>query len=245
MRDGTFVKVNIGGKWWYCSNDGLTVSKTDACDFGICCDDVVVSACNNSIYAYEKMLAQGYFTLADGSRFGVAGEYSFGNAGFKKYTSVCVRVPHCVRCATEDIMSKVIGCNTLVVGAPATGKTTLIRDIASRLSEKSNVVVIDERGELDVENFLCDCDILKWTSKQFAFELAVRSLSPNYIICDELSTGDVPSIARAVSSGVNVVSTVHGWKTSDVEYLLQNVSCKFSVVIVCEAVGRYKVLSNI
>ena len=238
LRNNALVRVNIDGSWWYCAETSLTKSISNGKVLDVLCDDIVRIACNNSIYVYEQMLANGYFTLADGSRFGVAGKLASGGV-FQEYTSICIRVPHCVGCATKEIVLAVQNGNTLIVGSPGAGKTTLLRDIAKQMSTKFNVAVVDERAELDVCNTISNCDILKWTSKPVGFEMALRSLSPDYFVCDELGLDDVSWLSRAVSSGVKVVATLHG-NASNLR-LQSNILQFFDSVIVCQSVGCYHV----
>ena len=241
LRNNAVVRVNVSGDWWYCDETALTPSVTNAKTLDVLCDDIVRIACNNSIYTYEQMLAKGYFTLADGARFGVAGRFTSGGV-FQEYTSICVRVPHCVSCATKEILSITKDGNTLIVGAPGVGKTTLLRDLAVNVANKSNVVVVDERGELDVQDVLRDCDVLKWTSKSAGFEMALRCLSPDYIVCDELALEDVSWLSKAVSSGVKVVATLHGNVCN--LHLQSNILQYFDSVIVCKAIGKYQIVKT-
>lgn len=244
LRNNAVVRVNIDGRWLYCSYQGLTTNHLQGQKLDVPCNAIVNQACNNSIYAYEQMLAEGYFTLADGSRFGVAGCYSSGGQVFKEYTSICIRVPKCVSCANEQMLRAVKAGNTLVVGAPASGKTTLLRDIAKHLSQGENVAVVDERGELDVADELCDCDLLKWASKGTGVEMALRCLSPNYIICDELSQADFSWLSRAASAGVVVIASLHA---DGIEQAKKSFDCvgNFKNAIICKSVGRYEVIETI
>ena len=243
LRNNAPIKVNVGGVWKYCSNEGLTSFLSGAKALDVSCDEIVNIACNNSIYAYEQMLAKGYFTLKDGVRFGVCGEYSLGGQVFKKYTSICIRIPHCIVCATKEILHLVQSGSTVIAGLPGTGKTTLLRDIASNLALGSNVVVIDERGELAVCDALVSCDVLKWTSKQNAFEMILRSMSPNFVICDELSQDDLLWVGKAISSGVKLVATIHAngleYKNGCLHYL-----SPFTNAVICESVGQYRLIAN-
>lgn len=238
LRNNALVRINIDGKWWYCDERSLTTSISAGKILDVTCDDIVRIACNNSIYAYEQMLAKGYFTLADGSRFGVAGKLASGGV-FQEYTSICIRVPHCINCVTKEILLAVQGGNSLIVGSPGAGKTTLLRDIAKQLSAKFNVVVVDERAELDVSDAISNCDILKWTSKSTGFEMALRCLSPDYFVCDELGLEDVSWLARAVSSGVKVIASLHGNATN--LHLQNNILQYFDSVIICQSIGCYQV----
>lgn len=240
LRNNSAVRVNVGGRWLYCATEGLTKDVFAGQTLDVSCSDVVKLACNNSIYAYEQMLAEGYFTLDDGSRWGVAGAYSSVGKVFRDYTSICIRVPRYVNCVNDDVINIVTSGSTLIVGAPGTGKTTLLRDIAANLSTLQNIAVVDERGELDVCGALHNCDVLKWTSKTVGVEMALRCLSPNSILCDELSRDDYVWLPRAVSSGVNIVATLHASGVDEAKKVgidLEN----FRAVIVCKSVGRYEI----
>ena len=46
--------------------------------------------------------------------------------------------------------------------------------------------------------------------------MAIRSLSPEVLICDEIGTkGDIEALLMAFNSGVNVVVTLHGFSIDD------------------------------
>lgn len=238
LRNNAVVRVNIDGDWYVCTFEGLTSHFDGANCLDVDCNTIVQTACNGSIYAYEQMLSCGYFTLDDGSRFGVAGSYAPAGQLFKEYTSICIRVPQMVNCANKQLMSVVGKGNTLIVGAPGNGKTTLLRDIAKELSVHHNVVVVDERGELAIAQVLSNCDVLKWISKPVGVEMALRCLSPNYILCDELSPDDISWIGRATTSGVKVISTFHAGTLDELK-TNQNLMGTFQNVVMCGSVGHY------
>lgn len=222
IRNGSGVKVNVGGHWYYLGKTGaLITSSRAALTVGNVCNDIVSKACANSIYAYEKSLANGFFTLEDGVRVGVCGQL-FGNEKkvFQQYTSLCFRVPHYVNCVTDEIYKKCEKSNTIVLGAPASGKTTFLRDLAVKLGQEHNVLVVDERGELFYDNNLTAlscCDVLKWSNKPYAFEVGVRSMSPQYVICDELNESDAQFVRSCVTSGVKLICSAHGQDEADFE----------------------------
>lgn len=206
LRNGKGLKVNVKGKWFWLGKNALLTSPQNALRFENVCEEFVKKACNRSVYAYEKMLAQGYFTLNDGSRVGVCGELSQDGV-FKNYTSLCVRTAKYFRCVQSVFNDSVI-----VVGPPSSGKTTYLRDYACRLSKTQNVVVVDERGEISsCEGFekYSECDVLKFGGKKYAFQVAVRSLSPDWIVCDELSEEDYCLLPQVCESGVKLAASIH------------------------------------
>ena len=47
--------------------------------------------------------------------------------------------------------------------------------------------------------------------------MAIRSLSPEVLICDEIGTeGDLEALNMAFNSGVNIIVTVHGYDINDI-----------------------------
>jgi stage III sporulation protein AA len=228
LRNGKGVKVNIDGKWfWLGKNKLLTISQ-GAMAFDEICDDFIKKACNQSVYAYEKMLAQGYFTLSDGSRVGVCGIQG-ADGVFQKYTSLCVRTAHYFACVANDFDDCVI-----VAGLPGSGKTTYLRDLACKLSVQNNVVVVDERGEISSccgFELLSNCDVFKYGNRQYAFEVAVRTMSPDWIVCDEIFERDMPHIRRIIESGVKVAASIHAKDIYGLRCLTGSDFCKFSYAV--------------
>lgn len=227
VRNGRTVRVNVGGQWYLLGENGLAQNYAKAIILDDECDGIVRKACNNSVYAYEKMLAKGFFTLEDGVRVGVCGQVAGSKEPvFQKYTSLCFRVPHHVSVVDAYALSQCSKGNVVVIGPPCSGKTTFLRDLSVKLSQSSNVLVVDERGELFYDEKLitqCNCDILKWTSKEYAFEVGVRAMSPQWIVCDELSLEDIPHLRACLNSGVNIACSAHG---SDYEDILKKFNMK-------------------
>ena len=84
--------------------------------------------------------------------------------------------------------------------------------IMHKLREQGHrVVVLDERFELSADGFdLGACtDILQGYPKQEGFSHAVRCLSPEYIVCDELGENDFSAIRAASFSGVALIASIH------------------------------------
>lgn len=219
LRDGQAVIVNFGGRRYYLCDGGFTRQISGAFIFEGSCDEVIRRACGGSVYAYETMLADGFFTLSDGTRVGVAGDYVKANGVFQSFTSLCFRVPHELRFPDVSVLAELYasGGSVVFVGPPSSGKTTALKSFASYLSERVDVVVADERHELSANNFTADCDVIRGADKRYAFEVAVRSLSPKWVICDEVTNADLPYVCDCVNSGVNVACSVHGTSKEDIE----------------------------
>ena len=73
------------------------------------------------------------------------------------------------------------------------------------------MVVLDERFELSADGFdLGACtDILQGYPKREGLSHAVRCLSPEYIVCDELGENDFSAIRAASFSGVALIASIH------------------------------------
>lgn len=233
IRNNGFVKVNVNGRWYYLSTkNDLLQSTKGAMIVKDVCDDIVAKACNGSIYAYEKMLANGYFTLEDGVRIGVAGQATQQKeVQFKKYTSLCIRIAHEAHCISSVLAQKIDDKNVIVVGAPSTGKTTFLRDLASKLSVKYNVLVCDERGEFVLGDSCRNCDVIQWCEKQYCLNVGVRSLAPDYVVCDELTNSESDFVRQCVNSGVRLACSAHGRSWLEVTKRLQ-ISWAFDYAVI-------------
>ena len=248
IRDNRVAKVNVKGQWYFVGERALVQKSENALALGEVCEAIIKKACNNSVYAYEKMLAKGFFTLEDGVRIGVCGVVAGTHEKvFQKYTSLCLRVPHYVACVDADVLSQCRRGNTVVIGPPGSGKTTFLRDLSVKLSQSCNVLVVDERGELFYDNDLTaksHCDVLKWSDKLYAFESGVRAMSPDFIVCDELSTEDISALKSCLSSGVKVVCSVHGSCLDDFtkKFDLQS---SFSTAVILRGAGLPIIVENL
>lgn len=232
LRNDCPAKVNIDGVWYWLGAKSLVATPEHATRLPPdVCDEFIKKACNNSVYAYEKMLAQGYFTMEDATRVGVCG-VAGAKGVFQKYTSLCIRTARQIDC----VGSLPVGC-VVVAGAPCSGKTTYLRDLALKLSRTQNVVVVDERGELTCcPSFAAKsfCDVLLYCDKKYAFEVSVRSMSPDWIVCDELSASDVACIPDVIASGVKLAASIHAETQRDLALKLGNTLQYFQTAVFLE-----------
>ena len=178
----------------------------------------------HALAARQAELSQGFLPLPGGHRLGVCG--CVGPDGLREITSLCVRVAHEIKGAGESIFPAVRGKNLLILGAPGTGKTTLLRDLI-RLYGLAGVQVgvADERGEiaacrggapqLDVGP---GCDVVTGMEKGRAMVLLLRAMAPQVLATDELGgPGDARAVLEALRCGVTVICTAHGKSLGEVK----------------------------
>ena len=175
--------------------------------------------CEDSVYAHQQELCEGFLSVAGGIRVGVGGTVAIDDVKVKslqKVTSLCIRLPREHRGCAAGLIPIIYGnrrvVSTLLVGEPASGKTSLLRDLAAGLaSRRLRVTVVDERGELSGVNGLPGCDVLRGCPKAAGIRQAVRCLAPDVVLFDEL--GDETerrAIAACAHSGVAVIASLHG-----------------------------------
>lgn len=184
-----------------------------------------LSRCSEySLHKSAAQLSRGYITTRSGHRIGVcAAVCSSGAADPSQTSSLNIRVAgEVIGCADELVaatQSEGLS-SVLIAGPPLCGKTTLLRDFARVMSDSPRlrrVVIADERGELAAMHEgtspmrlgVC-CDVLDAQDKRGAFEAALRSLSPELIVFDELGDeADFITLERAVARGVKLAASVH------------------------------------
>ena len=171
----------------------------------------------------ENELKNGYITYSRGIRIGLCGEGASENGTIGKITSLNIRIPYYGKAHTGTDFGELLSFSSglLIASAPGGGKTTLLREIAERLSrgfggEYPKVCVVDERGELTAGRSPGPCaDVIKGMKKADAILHAVRLLSPRYIICDEIgSYEETKSILQGLNSGVSFIASIHAGDVS-------------------------------
>lgn len=187
-----------------------------------------------SLHSYKNNINAGFFTIKGGHRIGVVGSCVYDELNPKKIQSIKeisslnIRVARQIKGVATNLVKEIYSQNitsTLIVGAPATGKTTLLRDISCSLSNITNrilpyptkVALIDERGELaSVYQGVAQNDIGILTDvydgykKGDGMNFAIKTMSPDVILIDEISTqSDMDSIRASLNSGVSIIATTH------------------------------------
>jgi stage III sporulation protein AA len=193
--------------------------------------------CSYSLHSHQEEMRNGYITLMGGHRAGIGGTAVLAEgrvASVRDVTSLNLRVARDIRGAADVIVKQVFSggvCGLLIAGAPASGKTTVLRDLARQLSGGKTghylkVAVVDERCELGAvydgvpQNDLGPCcDLLSGYPKAEGIFTAVRTLSPRVIVCDEIGGEEEASgMLDGLNCGVKIIATAHA---SSLEELLR------------------------
>ena len=176
--------------------------------------ETVEKLCGGSLHSYSDTIKNGYIPLPDGYRAGVCGRYSGGSV--RDISSICIRIPRNVKGVGLSLCRRLIssGGGMLIYSPPGEGKTTLLRDISATLSSPPylrRVAVIDTRGEIYREDFFSSsiAEIYQGYPKAYGIELATRTMSPQFIVCDELGGDEAQSIKEAQNCGVPLIATAH------------------------------------
>lgn len=187
-------------------------------------DEMFLKMCDYSLYSNEESLKNGYITLKNGARIGVCSTAVYNSdllVSTKNITSLNVRLPREIKGFGEKAINSIFTNglkSVLIAGKPSSGKTTLLRDIARLLSDKMyKVCVIDSRNELAGKQGVdftldlgVDTDVLTGFEKSQAVDIALRTMSPQLIVCDEISKkSELRAICNGFSSGVYFLASVH------------------------------------
>ncbi|MCL6631644.1 MAG: stage III sporulation protein AA [Alicyclobacillus herbarius] len=187
----------------------------------------------SSLYAVEDELRRGFVTMPGGHRVGVAGRTVLYDSGavrsVRSITSLNIRLakerPGCASTVWPHLWNPDTKrpFSTLLISPPQCGKTTMLRDLARHFSEGEGriagmkVSIVDERSEIagcvdGVPQFSLGprTDVLDACPKAEGMLMAIRSLSPDLIVTDEIGrAADTDAILEASHAGVAVLASAH------------------------------------
>lgn len=214
-------------------------------------DNFIKKISENSLYAFNENIINGFITLSNGVRVGLSGTVVYDRdrvVTIKDFQSVNIRIPHLVRncslLAYEFLVDKNVK-NTLIISAPGCGKTTFLKDLIYQLNVKTtfNLLVVDERSEISggsTQHLGGFCDVYTNCRKEYAFSNGIRSMSPDVILTDEIDLKkDLEAMLHAMNCGVNVVATIHA---KDINQLRNKSG--FDEILLRKVFERFVVLSS-
>lgn len=181
-----------------------------------------------SLHSFKNEINQGFITLKGGHRAGICGSCVYES---DKISTVCdissinLRIARQVKGVATGLVKKLFTpcvTSTLIVGPPASGKTTLLRDMARCIASGETGIItklslIDERGELAaVYNGVAQndvgvlADVFDGYKKADGMAIAIRSMSPKVMMLDEISgEEDIEAISQCFNAGVSIIASVH------------------------------------
>lgn len=208
------------------ADNGILISEFEEIEL------ILEKLCEGSVYSFADTIKNGYLPYC-GTRIGVCGVGSCVDEeyiGQKNITSISIRIPGFIPNAADDFLSVALckgienSMGVLCVSPPNCGKTTFLRALAQGLSDiysdfAMRVCIIDEREEIYNRSFFenCICDVISGVPKFLSAQNAVRSMSPQVLVFDEIRNEEESEmLCRAYSGGIYVAASVHGNRINDV-----------------------------
>ena len=199
------------------------------------------AVCQYSVHSFQKEISQGFITVKGGHRVGFCGTPVVRDGSvenIKNINSMNFRIARELKGCAEKLFGSCFSeglCSLLIAGVPSSGKTTILRDLTRLLGERFKVSAIDERGEIAASwngvpqnDIGVNTDVFDGYGKAEGISAAVRVMSPQIIVCDEIgSAEDFSALREAASSGVYTVATVHAADMSDLCRKFPNDELKF------------------
>ena len=190
---------------------------------------IVTNLCDGSVYAHIDTIRNGYISVGNGIRAGICGKAVLQNEtiiSINNISSINIRIPKKISFAAEYLQNLLenhsYNISVLIYSPPGVGKTTILRDLVCRLSQPGSSIrhaVIDTREEITtfIESQITS-DVYLSYPKGVGIELATKSMTPQIIICDEITSLDEAySIMHSVRCGVSLVATTHASTFEDLK----------------------------
>lgn len=190
-------------------------------------NETVSSICKYSVYSHQEDIKNGFVTFGNGNRAGFAGKAVVENGNvimLSQITSINIRIASENFNLSDKLKYLIMDfTGILIAGPPCSGKTTILKSVAETLSSDysygfQKTTVIDQRYEMQNLKGL-NCDILSGYPKADAIEHAVRTLSPQIIVCDEITSSDeIEKMAEGMYCGVKFIASIHLSTIKDIKY---------------------------
>ena len=181
--------------------------------------------CEFSVHSCQSQIGEGFLTVRGGHRAGLCGTAVITDGkitGMRSISGISLRIAREIPGVADAVLPLALSGGIILAGAPGSGKTTMLRDRARQLSgggghAPHTVAVVDERGELagswqgERQSDLGPCcDVLDGYPKAQGILQAVRTLAPEYVICDEIGTeAEALALEAGMNAGAVMIISVH------------------------------------
>lgn len=240
IRNGKQVCITTGGQ-----NLFLPVYCTSEM-FQMC----LQSLSDHSLYSHAETIREGYISVDGGIRVGVCGQAVIQNGrmtGIREISSLCIRLPHRIYGIAQplylEMQKEQFRENVLIYSLPGNGKTTLLRELIPCLAtgkKAIRIAVIDTRYELYTGISDDMADVLYGYERSTGMEIAIRTLSPQMILCDELMTSDdLSALENCIRCGIPVCATMHAASYDTIKPAFRKFFSLFCAVAI-DANGKHR-----
>ncbi len=127
----------------------------------------------------------------------------------------------------HDILIKCVEghCNIIVSGETGSGKTEFVKYLASHTKVNEKIITIEDTLELHLDRIFPQRDIVAMKTNNIASysEVLVTCMrqNPKWILLSEVRSAEaVTAVRNSISSGHNILSTIHADKASAIPYRL-------------------------
>ena len=126
-------------------------------------------------------------------------------------------------------------CNMIVCGETGSGKTELVKYLASHTAENEKIITIEDTLELHLDRIYPTRDIVAMKTNNIASysDVLVTCMrqNPKWILLSEVRSAEaVTAVRNSISSGHNILSTIHADKAESIPLrmysLLESNICK-------------------
>lgn len=184
--------------------------------------DTLFGLCDQSVHAHEETICRGYMMIGGAIRVAVSGQAVVHNGivtAIGQVYCLSIRMPHTLPRVNDPLTEKLAVTRfmegILIFAPPGVGKTTQLRISAAAVSSAPylrRTVLLDTRGELYEGTLMRDSliDRLESYPRGAGLEIAVRTLAPQLIFCDEIGDeAEARTILAMQNTGVPLVASAH------------------------------------
>lgn len=114
-------------------------------------------------------------------------------------------------------------CNIIVCGETGSGKTEFVKYLASHTKENEKIITIEDTLELHLDRIYPHRDIVAMKTNNIASYsdvlVACMRQNPKWILLSEVRSAEaVTSVRNSISSGHNILSTIHADKAQSIPH---------------------------